>query len=310
MPTNMTVRPYAAADETDLVALWNEAMWADPIDAHTWRTRFLLDPNFSTDLCLIAVVEAKMIGFMLGMALAGNESREGWIVGFGISTDHRRQGVARSLLAHVEATMAVRGISRLTVGPYIPSYITPGIDEAAYPEAVSFVASAGSQVIDRPLSMKVSLTGYRPLQAAVDQAETLRAEGIVIRRAKAGDIVPLVHFLQAQFPHWRGDEIGVMNDLFGHDPRLVTLHLAEDNGVIIGYAQSRAERFGPFGVDESYRGRGVGAALLATVLPAMRARGYHCAWFLWTSDRAARLYTTHGFEEVRRFTLMTKEIAV
>jgi GNAT superfamily N-acetyltransferase len=157
--------------------------------------------------------------------------------------------------------------------------------------------------------MKVSLTGYRPLQEAVDQAVHLRSEGIAVRRAEAGDIVPLVQFLQAHFPHWRGDAIGVMHELFGHDPRQVTLHLAEDNGVIIGYAQSRAERFGPFGVDESYRGRGVGAALLATVLPAMRARGYHCAWFLWTSDRAARLYTAHGFREVRRFALMTKDLA-
>ncbi|MDQ3655231.1 MAG: GNAT family N-acetyltransferase, partial [Chloroflexota bacterium] len=87
-----------------------------------------------------------------------------------------------------------------------------------------------------------------------------------------------------------------------------TMHIAEEHGRIIGYAQSRGERFGPFGVDETYRGRGIGAVLLSTTLLAMRARGFHCAWFLWTSDRAAKLYREHGFEEVRRFQLMAKAL--
>ena len=51
-------------------------------------------------------------------------------------------------------------------------------------------------------------------------------------------------------------------------------------------------------------GRGIGAVLLTCTLQAMRARGYHCAWFLWTDDRAAKLYRQHGFEEARRFALM------
>ncbi|HYI26003.1 MAG TPA: GNAT family N-acetyltransferase, partial [Thermomicrobiales bacterium] len=97
----------------------------------------------------------------------------------------------------------------------------------------------------------------------------------------------------------------VLAEQFGGDPAQTTLQIATDNGEIVGYAQSRGERFGPFGVSESQRGRGVGAVLLATTLQAMRARGFHCAWFLWTSDRAVTLYRRHGFEEVRRFALMS-----
>ena len=40
----------------------------------------------------------------------------------------------------------------------------------------------------------------------------------------------------------------------------------------------------------------------------MRAQGFHSAWFLWTSDRTAKLYGQHGFAEVRRFVMMSQEI--
>jgi GNAT superfamily N-acetyltransferase len=86
------------------------------------------------------------------------------------------------------------------------------------------------------------------------------------------------------------------------------MFVAEQGGQIIGYAQSRNERFGPFGVNEEFRGQGIGAVLLSNVLLSMRSKGFHCAWFLWTSDRAAKLYREHGFDEVRRFALMSKTI--
>jgi hypothetical protein len=43
-------------------------------------------------------------------------------------------------------------------------------------------------------------------------------------------------------------------------------------------------------------------------LLTMRSRGFHCAWLLWTSDRTAKLYGQHGFEQVRRFVMMDKTL--
>lgn len=300
---------YRAGDETAFVALWNATMWADPIDAAEWRSRFLLDPNFRPDLCLIATDGDVLTGFMLGMVQRESKGYDGWIVGFGVAESRRRRGVASALLARLQTAMSQMGISRISIGPYIPGYLTPGIDENTYPEAIAFIRETGATLLDRPLSMSVSLTGYRPESMAVARAKSLQTEGVNVRPAVPSDILPLLTFLEAHFPHWKGDAAGVMRELFGSDPRHVTLHIAEDNGTIIGYAQSRGERFGPFGVDEAYRGRGVGAAMLATVLPAMRARGFHCAWFLWTNDRAAKLYAAHGFSEVRRFALFALNVS-
>ncbi len=310
MTSEFDIRPYEAGDETGLLACWNAAMWADPLDAVTWRGRYMLDPNFAPASCPVAVDRAtgEVSGFVLGFTDRAQPGTDAWVVGFGVREDLRRQGVGSALMGAFDRHARAMGATRVLYGPYIPSYISPGIDVDAYREAVAFLSATGADEGARPLSMKANLTNYR-VEATVEQRKAdLAGRGIVIRRAEAGDILPLLAFLDAHFPHWTGDAIGVMRELFGGDPRSVTLHVAEDNGEIIGYAQTRAERFGPFGVNEAYRGRGVGAVLLSKALRAMRAQGFHSAWFLWTSDRTAKLYRQHGFEEVRRFVMMSKTL--
>jgi GNAT superfamily N-acetyltransferase len=309
MPSHVDIRPYEPADEAGLLACWTAAMWADPIDAITWRGHYLLDPNFAPETTPVAIDPdtGDLVGWVHGYAAPGGA--EAWVVAFGVREDHRRGGIGEALMAAFEAAARRAGAMRVLYGPYIPSYLTPGVDVAAYADAIAFLTAIGATEGMRPLSMKANLTNHVP-EASIGQRELdLAAEyGIIARRAEADDILPLLRFLEAHFPHWRNDASGAMRDLFGGDPRGVTLHVAEDNGEIIGYAQTRAERFGPFGVNEAYRGRGVGAVLLSRALRAMRAQGFHSAWFLWTSDRTAKLYREHGFEEVRRFVMMTKEM--
>lgn len=304
MTTVASIQPYAASDERDLIAAWNEAMWADPIDARAWRLRYLLDPYFDPASCLVARVGDAIAGFVLGMRRADSSPEDGWVVGFGVRHAWRRQGIATALFLALESTWRTSGVRKIAIGPWIPHYVTPGVDIAAYPEAVSFIASRGGEITSRPLSMKASLTGYRPPAGLDDRRRALTAAGVDVRPAGATDILPLMEFLGNEFPHWRADAAGVLRERFGGDPSTTTMHVALDRGQIAGYAQSRAERFGPFGVSDAQRGLGIGALLLASTMQAMRASGYHCAWFLWTSDRAARLYRQHGFEEVRRFALM------
>ncbi len=312
MPPTFEIRPYRAGDEPGLLETWNASMWADPIDAVTWRGRYLLDPNFAPETTPVAVDPAtgEIVGFVHGYTdrSPAGPGTDAWIVGFGVRESHRRQGIGTALMHAFEAHVSPIGVTKVLYGPYIPSYVTPGIDVNAYADAVAFLGAIGVDEGARPLSMKANLTSYRAEASAETRERDRASEGITIRRAEPRDIVPLLAFLEEHFPHWKPDAIGVMRDLFGGDPRTVTLHVAEDHGTIIGYAQTRAERFGPFGVNEAYRGRGVGAVLLSRTLRAMRAEGYHSAWFLWTSDRTAKLYREHGFEEVRRFVMMTKAL--
>ncbi len=306
MSDAVEIRPYQAGDEAGLVRVWNAAMWADPIDLRAWRERYLLDPVFDPRCCLVADSGGDLVGFAFGMHPVDAETA--WIVGFGVVPERRRQGIGTALLDRLQQDLERAGARRVVVGPYVPTYVSPGVDEAAYAEAVAFLQARGYATESRPLSMRSLLTGYRGPADARERRQALAGEGIVIREATAADILPLLEFLRTEFPHWSPDATGVMQELFAGDPVRCTMHLAEDQGIIIGFAQSRAERFGPFGVNPAYRGRGVGGVLLQQTLLAMRARGFHAAWFLWTSDRAARLYRQYGFEEVRRFSLLALNI--
>ena len=76
---------------------------------------------------------------------------------------------------------------------------------------------------------------------------------------------------------------------------------------IYGAYRGLRERFGPFGVDESLRGTGLGKILLHHTLTAMRAEGAHSAWFLWTDEEspAGRLYAKAGFSVTRTFSIQS-----
>lgn len=303
------IRPYRPKDEAGVIDVWNTAMWADPVTMAVWRSVYLCDGNFRPALCPVAVVDGSIVGFVLAFgAFDGELSRprgaESWVVAFGVLPEFRRRGIATKLLQVLEEGLLENGVARIVVGPYIPSYIAPGVDVEAYPEAVQFLGQWGAATVSWPLSMKVSLTGYRA-RVPVRQA----ARPIIVREALPRDIVPCLEFVRREFPHWTADAASVTSQVFGADPRPVSLFVALDNDEITGFALSRGERFGPFGVHEQARGQGIGSMLLAATLTVMRAKGFHCAWFLWTNDRAARLYRSHGFEEIRRFALMAKDIS-
>lgn len=300
------LRPYHAADEPQVLACWNTTLWADPIDTRTWRSRFLLDPQFEPGTCLVAAVNDAVVGFCFGMQMG--ETAEAAIVAFGVLPDARRRGIGTSLVERVCEVWREAGVERVVVGPYVPTYIAPGVDETAYPEALALLAKQGFEVASRPISMRATLMGYRTSDELAVKTRTLAESGCLVRPARATDILPLRTFLREHFPEWQAEANDVVADLFVGDSGRCTLQVAERDGTIVGFAQSRAERFGPFGVDEALRGQGIGAVLLDRTLLAMRGRGFHVAWFLWTDERAARLYRQFGFEQVRRFSLFTRQL--
>lgn len=307
------IRPYRPVDEGSLLSIWNATVWADPIDAAIWRGRYLTDPNFRRDTCLIAEVDGRVVGFLLGFISrtvvpvieAGEQPC--WIVSMGVSADVQRRGIGAALFGRFERAARDQDCSSILIGPYVPSYIAPGVDIRSYPESLGFLDAMEAKEIARPLSMKASLTARRFADVLQDGVRLSR-DDLSIRSALPEDLLPCLEFVRREFPEWIEDVSHVIRSMHGADHRSVSLCVAIRAERCIGFSLSRAERFGPFGVDPRERGRGVGRRLLEATLAAMRTQGFHTAWFLWTNDRAARLYQRAGFEEVRRFSLRRKEL--
>ncbi len=103
-------------------------------------------------------------------------------------------------------------------------------------------------------------------------AASVRAGGIILRRANSFEQAPLAEFIQAHFSQSWADETAVT---FARQP--ITNFIAIENKQILGFAAFEATRkafFGPTGVDPAHRGRGIGRALLIESLWGLYDLGY------------------------------------
>ena len=108
------------------------------------------------------------------------------------------------------------------------------------------------------------------LPASAPEVERLRERGVTCRRAEAYERSAVLAFAKAHFPGW-GDEV-----LAGFTCVPPTVYIATLGGTVLGFAcynATRPDYFGPTGVLEAERGRGIGRALLLQCLEALAAEG-------------------------------------
>jgi mycothiol synthase len=312
----IVIRPYRGEDESQLIALWNAAMTHDCITPSVFRTRVLLDPNFHPDGLLVAEEGEELRGFVLSLVrqvplfLQGLEPEQGWITAFGVSPEHRRRDIGRRLFLGALERMAGLGRQRVAIAPYTPNYFIPGVDMGAYPEAMAFLDATGWQTLSTPISMRAELTGFQIPPEILAQEERLRREdGIVVRPIESMDLPKLMPFLVENFGwDWLRFAQDYLMELYGPGSDQICFLVAYQGDQLVGYCQQRRERFGPFGVAPSMRSKGIGRILLFHCLQTMLAKGFHCAWFLWTGEDAARLYARAGFRKVRQFAVMERGV--
>lgn len=117
--------------------------------------------------------------------------------------------------------------------------------------------------------MLVNLLMLPPLEVS---RRALREQGILVRRANPFEITPVLEFVEQEFSINWADEISVG---FANKPVSVFVALAEKS--LIGFAAYECTRrnfFGPTGVIDALRGRGIGKALLLEGLWGLREMGY------------------------------------
>ena len=115
----------------------------------------------------------------------------------------------------------------------------------------------------------VNLLKLPPLDPLIRELNT---QGVQIRRAQPFEITHVRLFVEENFSIAWADEVSVG---FAYKP--VSVYVATRNATVIGFAGYECTRrsfFGPTGVMESERGRGIGKALLIASLWGLRELGY------------------------------------
>lgn len=117
--------------------------------------------------------------------------------------------------------------------------------------------------------MLVNLLKLPTLDTAISAVQNA---GVTVRRADPWEITLVRDFVQKEFGAGWADEISVG---FARQP--ISVYIAvEDNKVvgIAGYECTRRAYFGPTGVAQSARGKGIGKALMIAALHGLREMGY------------------------------------
>ena len=106
--------------------------------------------------------------------------------------------------------------------------------------------------------------------------------GVSLKRAFPGDKRAILDFIEKNFnPGWVGEAEHALGQ---PTPKCF---IATEGGRVLGFACFDASAlgfFGPIGVREECRGRGVGQALLLKTLNAMREYGYAYAVIGWVGN--------------------------
>ncbi len=128
--------------------------------------------------------------------------------------------------------------------------------------------------------MLVRLYDLPPLEVAL---EKVSAQELVVRRAEPWERRHLLEFVRQHFSENWADEVAT-----AYTRHPLPVFVAEDQGELVGFAAyhtTRLDFFGPEGIREDYRGRGLGQALLLSCLWAMWHEGYGYAIIGWVGPQ-------------------------
>ncbi|MDD4796584.1 MAG: GNAT family N-acetyltransferase [Eubacteriales bacterium] len=115
-----------------------------------------------------------------------------------------------------------------------------------------------------------------------DYEPALNAQGIAIKRAMAADTNRVLEFVRQHFHDGWANECACA---LASTP--ARCYIAVQGRKVVGFAcydVAALNFFGPIGVDESMRGKKVGAALLRRCLHTMKEMGYGYAIIGWVGD--------------------------
>ena len=311
----ITISPFQPGDLEGVLSVLNRTLTTDPITSEVFQRKVLLDLSFNPEGAPVVKDGDKVVGFMLGqvrkylMEEQAPDFDRGYIVLMAVDPDYQRKGMGSRLWEHVQAYFKSKNVKVATCSTYAPNYFWPGVDIVTYAGAVEFFKKQGFTVPVTVLAMDAPLVNFKTPDWIIEKEKTLAAEGVIIDTLKPEYILPLLEHLRTCFPgDWqRFERESMVRMTRGHFNR-GQIYVAMSGDKCVGFCQHDNEHFGPFGVDDKERGRGIGAVLLLRCLKGMRAMGMHNAWFASTTDDAARVYAYGGFVETRRYAIMKKAL--
>lgn len=317
MAPSFLIRTYRLGDASRLADAWTESAPRDGITRQRFLEQVLLDRNFDRAGLSVAVSGGDVVGAAYAVrrrvAAFGSDTEpdSGWIPFFFVVPSHRHNGIGTALVQSAIDWLERGGATTISFSSYTPNYFLPGLDGDSYPDAARLLERFSFATQYTAVGMIRSLDDYRIPPAAAANIDRLRSDGYYLGEARPEDLVDLIEVATTEFnPDWgRAIREAYLQGM----PVEQIIVVRDPGGAMLGWAMHGAyenvtDRFGPFGVLSSQRGKRLGEALLHVTLQHMRARNARTAWFLWTdeSSPAGHLYVKAGFHVDRHFHVLQR----
>ena len=312
---NVRLESFQQERFQQVLTCWNQSLIYDGIDEERFKQLILLDENFNPDLFLLAMNDEKVVGFCYGVRRKipylerGLEENRGWIVIMGVLPEYQNQGIGTMLCDEVEKRLKDMGTKEITLCAYSPNYFFPGIDKR-YQQAISFFENRNYVYRAESVSMQRSLWDYHMADQYKEKLASLEKDGIHIIRYNDEYMLPLLNYLLENFgAGWKRNALIAMQKKEAEDTILLVV---DEQKNILGFCMRKIDgndaRFGPFGVSEHLRSKGIGGVLFEYMMQEMKQKGIYYLYFLWTDGAAQRFYERHGVKVYRTYQLYRKEV--
>ena len=289
------------ADMGKLTALINGSLEHDHLPRAALAHGILNDRHYEPVLNTVAFVDGEPAGMLAGVFRP--ESEVANIKLIAVREDMRRRGIAAALMDDFEAKAVARNAVKITIGYEGALYFFCGIDPR-YTTAMVMLLKRGYEVAGNGFFMEADLR--KPVPSSADIEARLVKEGVAFQRAAPDEREEVAEWIRTNFSEgWAHESLLV----YDNDP--INLWTARRDGAIIGFAAYCATSwnyFGPTGVAEEFRGRGVGSVLLTRSLIDMQREGIISAWIPTGVHRISFYHRAAGARVGRLFWRMSKQL--
>ncbi|MCK4352297.1 GNAT family N-acetyltransferase [candidate division WOR-3 bacterium] len=104
--SNIVIRNFCIEDYDTLITLWDNAQLPYKPKGRDRRDKIKQELNWGNAIFLVAEANGKLVGSILGT----HDGRKGWINRLAVAPEFQKQGIARKLVAEVEARLSELGI--------------------------------------------------------------------------------------------------------------------------------------------------------------------------------------------------------
>ncbi len=200
-----------------------------------------------------------------------------------VDKQYRRQGLGSKMLLELLRRLKEKGITQVIYGPSVPEYWQPGVD-IRNTSLYFFLKKHGFKSHRAIFNLTVSLN-------AIDKKPVRNKHGYIYERVQPKDFKKTFEFVKQHFPNntW-ADEV---NFSFKLQPPS-TFIAKDENNEIVGWAthsQFFPGSFGPTGVNELLRGKGIGTELFLWCLWDIKQKGLDRCEIMWVEGNTVKFYS-------------------